>query len=272
MTRRRRRSDDEQTADRPANPAAVAADLGGQAHLSVKGMDRRLRIGHDRLDLDHEQRCRRPVERQDVDRAPLAAYRERSLDDRFPANVLKPKDNLFDESRVSRVEESIQTLAMPPDADVKGCSKALDHPAKDSQLGILDLARLELRDHLPRDPREIRDINLPKAPTYPQCPTAAPDADRVHAWSMVVAAHPAINRAGSRWCAGSSVQLQLNAIERGVMRRPAPRHPHTPFRVAVSTSKPFELGAGAGTTSVAPPGVATGMNDARGGAVRHTGR
>jgi hypothetical protein len=181
MTRRRRFSNNEQAADRPASPATVTTDLGGQAHLSVKGVDRRLRIGHDRLDLDHEQRCRRSVEREDVDRAPLAANRERSFDDRFPAKVLKPKDNLLDESRVGRIEQSVETLAMPPDADVKGRSKAFDHPAKRSQLRILDLARLELRDHLPRDAGEIGDIHLPKAATDAQRPTGAPNADRVHA-------------------------------------------------------------------------------------------
>ena len=65
-------------------PAAVAGNLRGEARLSIERGQHRLEIGYDRLDLDDQQRTRRRMEGQHVDRSAFAAVVECTPRSRLP--------------------------------------------------------------------------------------------------------------------------------------------------------------------------------------------
>jgi hypothetical protein len=119
-------ADDQQTANLSARPPPIAGDLRCESGFAVQRRDHRLRVRHHRLDLDHEHGRGRSVERQDVDGPALATDSERGLDSRLPARTIEPLENRLDEHRMSRVEQSVETLAMPPNGDVQRTAKGLD--------------------------------------------------------------------------------------------------------------------------------------------------
>jgi len=119
-TRRRGVADDQQARDPSTRPPARPCDVGSESCLSIDTGKCGLRIGDDRLDLCDEDDARRLVISEHVDRAALAADRERHLDIGLPTIGAKPPDKLLDEVRVRLVEQAIESLAVPAEADVQG--------------------------------------------------------------------------------------------------------------------------------------------------------
>src|SRR5262245_38704287 len=92
-------------AERP--PAASGSQLRCESHLSVERREHPADVWYHGLDLDHEQRPRYRIEREDVDRASLAEHVEGHLGREGPAIREEPSDHRLDERRVVAVAKPI---------------------------------------------------------------------------------------------------------------------------------------------------------------------
>jgi hypothetical protein len=63
---------DKKPRDAAAVPTSFAGDLRSEASLAIEPVERRLRVRHERLDLDDEHDACKPMEGEDVDRPTFA--------------------------------------------------------------------------------------------------------------------------------------------------------------------------------------------------------
>lgn len=138
------------------------------------------------------------MQREDIDRSSLTSNGVGRLDDRLPAEVLEPPDDLLDESSVGSVEEPIQAFAVPTNTHIDRRTQAFSDPKHCPKLHVVDLTRLHLRDQLPGNPDDLCQVLL--APTSPnsQGATRTADPDRIHPDRMTTTTYPAITCRASR--------------------------------------------------------------------------
>ena len=124
-------------------PATATANPRRQPELPIERRDRGLRIRNHGLDLDHEQGTSGLHPSEDIDGATLAEVAEGDFDRRLPAALVERAEHLVDKGRVGSIEQAIQRLAVPSNADVdvgaegRSCrDKRLDRDA--SKLPALD--------------------------------------------------------------------------------------------------------------------------------------
>jgi len=115
----RRLANHQQATGDPRRPAALLADASGESDLPIERPDHGLDVRDDGLHLDHEERGARCVPGENVDRAALAVPAEGDLDRDDPAQLVEQSDDLVDERRVRGIEQPIQALAVPPNANVE---------------------------------------------------------------------------------------------------------------------------------------------------------
>ena len=134
---------------------------------------------------------------EDVDGATLAEVAEGDFDRRLPAAPVEGAEHLVDKGCVGSIEQAIQRLAMPSNAEVdvgaesRSCrDKRLDRDA--SKLPALDAPVLR-----PGHPGPRRDVGLAQAAMQAQRSERSTDPERLHVPSMAVGDYRAISAAPS---------------------------------------------------------------------------
>lgn len=134
---------DKEARDRPGPPPARCADHPGQADLSIVRRKHRLGIRDNRLDFHDQERARRGMPAQHVNRASLAEVIERHFDRRFPAALGQQPDDAIDKGRVGCIEHPVETFAMPSNADVEIGAKCSANGFEVGQRDSTDVASLD---------------------------------------------------------------------------------------------------------------------------------
>ena len=152
--------DHEQPADVRSVPPALIGDLLREAGLPIESHQHRLNIRHDRFHLDDEHRGGVRVESEDVDRAPLAPDVERDLHRALPAGGGQKVHGGIDEACVRRVEEPIESFAVPGQPDLESAAEHRCDPIEVTQPQPVGLTSFGPTDLRPADPRSLRDVVL----------------------------------------------------------------------------------------------------------------
>jgi hypothetical protein len=139
-------------------PVPVLHDLTCEASLAIEPMQGRLRVSDDGFDLDDEQRAEYRMERQHVDRAPLTPDRELDLDLHRPAESRESPDQCVDQRRVRFVEQAIELLAAPSEAQVQVGAERTGRPNERANGHAVDLAPIDRSDQRPRQARVSGDV------------------------------------------------------------------------------------------------------------------
>jgi len=109
---------DEEAAHRRRIPAFLPGENVGQdANLALERTDGCLDIPDPGLDFDDEQRASRRVPGNDICRPTLAEVVEGDLDTRNPAKFVEPADYVFDQRRVTAIDQSVKLAGSPPGVD-----------------------------------------------------------------------------------------------------------------------------------------------------------
>jgi hypothetical protein len=116
-----------------------------------------------------------------IDGSALAANGEGRFYDRLPAHALETFDNGLHEPGVGGVEEAIQALASPTNADVHRRTERLADPAKGPDLHIVDSAGLDFGNELSRDMNNGREILLAPPFSNSQRAVCTTDSHGIHA-------------------------------------------------------------------------------------------
>jgi hypothetical protein len=172
--------DDEQPRDTPTSPTTRSGDLGRESGLAIDSGKRGLRVRHHGLDLGHQNDPSRLMERKDIYRTSFSADRKRHLDVSHPTDQVQTPHEAIDQSCVGLVEETIQTLAVPPEPHVQvGVERLRDTPQLADRNGV-DPPALDPGDDRGRDLRLRAKIHL--APAFPEAERAerVTETDGIH--------------------------------------------------------------------------------------------
>lgn len=164
----------------PHRPAAFACDGGCEATLSIEREQHRLEVGDHGLDLDHEQRSGRPVEREDVDRAPFAANVEGHLGRDLPVGGTQDLEYSVDEPGVSRIEESIQTLALPEQPNIYAGIEGDRDANEGMQRYAIGMPALDPPNDGTRHARPLRELVLGPASPVTERSKSEAEPDSIH--------------------------------------------------------------------------------------------
>lgn len=173
--------DDEERGNPCGGPAARSSDLRRQADLPIERRLELLCVGDRRLHLDDEQDPRLRVEREDVDRAPLAELVERDLGQDVPGVSPKRPDDLLDGRRVAPVEQPIKGVAIPgqtnEDTRLEGGRELIERRDRGSRR----VPALHPAHDAARDAGALRQLFLGQPLSDPDGPDTATERDLVHA-------------------------------------------------------------------------------------------
>src|SRR5437879_4766952 len=120
------------------------------------------------------------MEGEHVDRAPLAAHVERHLDRALPARGAEPFHDSIDERSVTRVEQSIERLAVPAQARLEPSSEAARDPGQRREPKGIDLAAFGSAHLGTTRPSPLRHVVLRETLALPQGPELPAEPDHVH--------------------------------------------------------------------------------------------
>lgn len=176
--------EDEHASHTPHRPASLPRDLTYQAGLAVEHEQRGLHIGHDRLDLDGEDRPRRRMESQDVDRTAFATNVEGRLDDHLPAQRPQLGCHDVDQRCVIWVQESIERLAIPAEMKIQPGRERANDAIELSERQLIATADFEAPDHGAGGLCRRSQIDLAPAATASKRANLPTEPDRVHRRSL----------------------------------------------------------------------------------------
>jgi hypothetical protein len=173
-------------------PAAVLCDIVRDPHLAIDPVEHRLHIRDDRLDLDDKERSGRRMEGEDIDRAALSPDVERDLCRRDPICRSQEFEHPFDEVGVTRVEQPIESFALPQESNIDARSKRRCDTHEDVDGDPVGLPALDPPDSRTRDPGPSREVELsPVAPAAKRS-DPKPEPDDVHRQSMATMGSPTL--------------------------------------------------------------------------------
>ena len=155
--------DHEQPSHQSTMPSALRRDLQTQPRLPVEGKYRRLEIRDDRLDLDDEDDAGRWVEREHVDRAPLATDVERDLDCNQPFERSKGGGDDVDERGMVAIQQAVERLAIPRHDQVQPGTERLGDRLDGRERQLVRMTSFDARNERSGDLRRRREISLPPA-------------------------------------------------------------------------------------------------------------
>lgn len=161
-------------------PSAILRDRRSEARLAIQPGNCCLDIRDDRLDLDHEEETGRWMPSQDVDGPALSVNVERHLRDGNPAARIELPEHDVDQARVITVEEAIELLALPQDANEKTGPERLEDPFARAQRPGSRAASLQARNLRGRHTGSIAELALRPVLTAPECPDGKAEPHRVH--------------------------------------------------------------------------------------------
>ena len=179
-TGRRRVAHHDQPGHRAARPAQLCGDLRRQPSFAIERREHPTRIRDDGLHLDDEDGAEVAPKPDDVHRAAFAADREGHLDRRLPTFGPQHRDDPFDQCRVRRIEQPIQSLAVPPNLRVEVPADGCDHAFEDARLDVSDVSRLDAGHELSRDAGDLRHVSLPSTRADAKRPDGAADPWTIH--------------------------------------------------------------------------------------------
>ena len=127
-------------------PTEPARDDGSEPHLAIEHHQHRLQVAESGFHLDHEQDVFGGMPREDVDRAALAADLKAhfGLDD--PPGADQPRHPVLDQGSMRTVQEPIDRLASPVDADDDAGLERMTNPLDHAESKLLGAAEFEQRD------------------------------------------------------------------------------------------------------------------------------
>ena len=162
-------------------PATDRDHLAGEARFAIQPMKRCLGVGDDRLDLHGQQRAERRMERHDVDRTTFTPDGERDLDIDDPAGASKQPYEAINEGGVGVIDQSIETLASPPEVEVDVRSERRSDVHERGDRHPVELAPIDGRDQRARDAGLRGDVLLAALLADPQGPEVPPESKSIHA-------------------------------------------------------------------------------------------
>lgn len=144
-------------------PAELPSDGKPETHLSVECGEHALDVRDHGLHLDDQDRRRTGMPSEDVDGAAFAGDRERDLGRDLPAPTSQKSHDLFDQSRMVRVEQTIQGFAVPVEPDLETSAKRLGNPVESSDGHSIAAARFRAGHSRRRDVSLCREVDLTPA-------------------------------------------------------------------------------------------------------------
>jgi hypothetical protein len=159
--------EDQDSADAPCHPSALPSDLSSETRLSIKHDQRRLQVGHHRLDLDDKDPLGRLVVCEQVNRAALPPDVEGDLYRNVPAKRAKLDRGRLDESRVIRIEQAVETLALPCDEQLRARGQRADNRVDMAHRYVVGPTSLHPPHHRARNSRSTSQVGLPPSPSPP---------------------------------------------------------------------------------------------------------
>jgi hypothetical protein len=161
-------------------PSAPARDLTRQPSLPVEHDERSLDIRDHRLHLDDEQRRRRWVEREHVDRTAFASDRERDFGRDLPAEGCERPHDRLHQRGVRLVQQSVERLAVPEQPAVEPCAERIGERAEHPDGQPIRPASFDAGDCRPGDARVPREVDLSPPASPPQRPNRESEPNRIH--------------------------------------------------------------------------------------------
>ena len=183
-------------------PIPLAGDLAGEPSLPVERDEHGLQVGNHGLDLDDQQRTGRWMEREHVDRPTLPTNRERHLDRRTPAGADQQLEGRIHERGVSLIQQSVQALAIPEQADFNATAKLRSHAIERPHGHPIRPSSLEATDRRRRESRPGGELRLGPLASSPEGTNAESEPDRIHPRSMTRGDWLGLNQARPRRSAG----------------------------------------------------------------------
>ena len=161
-------------------PFAPTRDLARQPRLPVERDEGSLDVRDHRLHLDDEQRRRRRVEREDVNRAAFASDRERDFGRDLPAEGCEPPHDRLHERGVRLVQQSVERLAVPEQPAVEPCAECIGERAEHPDRQPICPASFDAGDGRSGDARVPREVDLSPPASPPQRPNRESEPNRIH--------------------------------------------------------------------------------------------
>lgn len=143
-------------------------------------MQRGLAVRNHGFDFDHEDDSCRPMKREHIDRPSPAPDRERDFDRDLPSGCAKQEDDQLNQLGMGFIEEPIQLLTVPPNANVDRSADGSSNADEGTDRHGLEHPALDARDHSPREPRNATDVLLAKLLANAERAELPSDTDRIH--------------------------------------------------------------------------------------------
>ena len=173
-------------------PASLGREPSCEPHLHVEAPERLLEVADRAFHLDHEHHPDQRMHGEDVDPPAIAVSVEAHLDARRPPCGPKERDRVLDDPSVDGIEEPIEFLAAPADAQLRarleGVKQATDEPKRLRS----HLSAFDPRDDLPRDAGSAGEVGLSPAPPTTEGADGAGKVRSEHQPMIVSAAYPPI--------------------------------------------------------------------------------
>ena len=170
-------------------PTALPGHGSGDAGLPVDSGEHRLDVGDDGLDLDNQQQAGRRMPSEDVDRSALSPDRVADLGNRDPARGSEPSYDRVDQGGVALVQQAVQSLALPEDAQVEAGPERFSDRVDGSDRAQTDLAALDSGDRRLGRPCPICQLRLRPGTATAERAEGEAESDGVHSGTMAGAAY-----------------------------------------------------------------------------------
>ena len=171
-----------------------------KAMLLAESPEGLLDRGQFRLDLDHQQRARRRMECEDIDRPSLTVDRVGHLDFGSPAISHKDCDHRSNEAGVTFVEGPVQGAATPAHIEVDPAIKCREDSADRPHGHRVQVPSFGDRNARLRNAASIRQVGLAPAAATAQGPDRQSNSPIVHAGIVAGSPYPARIAAVTRPC------------------------------------------------------------------------
>jgi hypothetical protein len=177
----------QESGHRPGAPASFHRQLGRQASLPIETRQHGLQVWNDRFDLDDEQRARAGMKREEIDRAALSANVEGNLCRDSPMEPGKHRDDMLNQLGVARVQESVEPLALPEQANVDTRAKLGGDAVERVDRDPIGSSSLDPRDDGSRYPCADAQVRLGPLTAMSERAHSEPISDDIHDASVALA-------------------------------------------------------------------------------------
>ena len=133
---------------------------------------------------------------EQVDRPALPTDVERDLDGHIPSQQAEAGRGLIDHRSVIRIEQAVETLALPCDEQLQARGQRPDDRVDMAHRHVIGSTCLHAPHHRARNSGSTSQVGLPPSPSPPKGPDLTPEPDRIHSCSLPTDASLPINALG----------------------------------------------------------------------------